>query len=297
MKARTVTYLTKTGLKQAFNNRLMSLASIISVAACLLILGLFFLFSVNINAFAGKLQSEWVIVARVEDTVDEAGTAEIRAALEGNENIKDISYESKEQALENYKASLGEESFYLEGIEEDNPLRASFTVTLADLDLADETADAIGAIPGIAKVERNSEVAKVLLNFSKSVRMGSFWVMIGLALLAVFIIQNTIRLTVVNRKTEIRIMKYVGATDAFVRLPFLVEGVAIGLVGALLAYLLIAFGYWRLCSWFQSSVFVGILDLKSFKEICYAMAAMFAGFGIIIGAGGSVLSMRKYLKA
>lgn len=297
MKAKTVSYLTKTGLKQAFTNRLMSAASIISVAACLLILGLFFLFSVNMNAFAEKLQTEWVIVARVEDTADEAQTAEIRAALERIPNIGDISYESKEQALENYKASLGEESFYLEGIEEDNPLRASFTVTLESLDLADETADTIGAISGVAKVERNSEVAKVLLNFSKSVRMGSFWVMIGLALLAVFIIQNTIRLTVVNRKTEIRIMKYVGATNAFVRLPFLVEGVAIGLVGALFAYLLIALGYWKLCDWFTASAFAGILDLKSLKDICLIMAAMFAGFGIIIGAGGSVLSMRKYLRA
>ncbi|MDK2933710.1 MAG: cell division transport system permease protein [Clostridiales bacterium] len=272
----------------------MSLASIGTVLACLIIFGMFLLFSVNLNYIGAQVQEQWEIKVFIDEKIPSHEIPIIGEQIKKIKYIKACTLETKEQALENYKKQLGEDAYILEGFDEFNPLRDSYNINLDDIRYADQVVQQLSEIPGIAKVKNHKEFVDRLLKVTEFVRMASLWIMLLLACIAVFIISNTIKLAVFARRKEINIMKFVGATDWFIRWPFIIEGMLIGLIGALISLLLVGYGYDYILKLIYQSM--NIFKLRSFSEIFEALAFIFISFGISIGAVGSAISIRKYLR-
>lgn len=294
MKFRTIRYCLKEGFTSIWTNRLMSLASIGTVLACLIIFGMFLLFSVNLNYIGAQVQEQWEIKVFIDEKIPSHEIPIIGEQIKKIKYIKACTLETKEQALENYKKQLGEDAYILEGFDEFNPLRDSYNINLDDIRYADQVVQQLSEIPGIAKVKNHKEFVDRLLKVTEFVRMASLWIMLLLACIAVFIISNTIKLAVFARRKEINIMKFVGATDWFIRWPFIIEGMLIGLIGALISLLLVGYGYDYILKLIYQSM--NIFKLRSFSEIFEALAFIFISFGISIGAVGSAISIRKYLR-
>ncbi|MBC7766241.1 MAG: ABC transporter permease [Hyphomonadaceae bacterium] len=296
MEIRTVKFLVKEGFVGAWTNRLMSIASISAVTACLMILGLFFLLSINVNAFAKQLSHDWVMLAYIDEKVPEDKIPDIENKIKQVPEVQSATYQSKAQALVNLKKQLGNEGYILDDFEKDNPLRAMFIIHLNDLTQAEQAVANLSKIEGVAKVKRDDNVAKKIMDFSKIIYWSSLIVMIILALMAVLIISNTIKLTVSARSTEINIMKYVGATDRFVRMPFIIEGMFIGFIGGLLALIIVNYGYFSFVNYVVRNHLNNMFAVKSSMEVFSTLSLIFMVFGVTIGTIGSFISVRKYLK-
>ncbi|WP_198543887.1 permease-like cell division protein FtsX [Petroclostridium xylanilyticum] len=294
MKVSTFKYFVKEGFSSIWTNRIMSLASIGIVVACLIIFGMFMLFSTNINFIGGQIKDQWEIKAFIDESIPIEQVDEIGAKIKNIRYVRECVLETKEQALENYKKQLGEDAHVLEGFEKHNPLRHSYIINLSDIQYADQVVQQLGTIPGIVKVKNHRETVEKLLKITEFIRMGSLWVMILLAFIAVFIISNTIKLAVFARRKEINIMKFVGATDWFIRWPFIVEGIVIGLIGALLSLVLVGYGYNYILKLIYQSI--NIFKLREFSEVFEGLALIFIVIGTSIGAIGSAISIRKYLR-
>lgn len=295
MKIRTVKYFIGEGFAGLWSNSLMSLASIGTVMAALLIFGMFILFTANLNFIGDQIQGQHEIKVFIDENMNDDQVEEIGRAIRTIDSVKECVLETKEQALENFKKKLGKEKGQiLEGLEQDNPLRDSYIIRLDDLKTHDKVVEQLSSIDGIVKVKNAKEVVDLLLRITDVVRAVSLGVMILLALIAVFIISNTIKLAVFARRKEINIMKYVGATDWFIRWPFIVEGMIIGLIGATLALFLVIFGYGYATDFIYRNI--GIFQLRSLNEVYEALAFIFITAGTSIGALGSAISIRKYLK-
>ncbi|MEE1043134.1 MAG: FtsX-like permease family protein, partial [Clostridia bacterium] len=184
--------------------------------------------------------------------------------------------------------------FVLEGLEGDNPIRDSFKVTLVDLSLADKTANDIGKLKGIAKVNDNQTSMNKLVNATKIIKNISFWFMIFLSAIAVFIISNTIKITLFARRRDINIMKYLGATNSFISWPYIVEGVVIGLVGAIISMVIVTLAY----NYFLSMDFTlfGTIKFCTVGDVFLSLLVWFAGIGVLLGAIGSAVSIRRHLR-
>ena len=295
-KSSNFKYFVSEGLKSYTSNGLMSLASTIIVVASLVVLGLYLLFSMNINYVAKQLEEECEIQVWIEDTVkpNSAAMQDIENKLKANENIKSVEFFSNEQALEDYKEELGKDSEYLEGFEEDNPLRDSFKITLENLKIADKTAEEVAKIQGVANVSDNRSSMNKLVNATNIIKHISFWFMMFLSAIAVFIISNTIKITLFARRRDINIMKYLGATDSFISWPFIVEGVAIGLAGAIISLVLVLVGY--ACFVAKNFVLFNTIEFCSMGQVFGPLLCWFVGIGVLLGAFGSAISIRRHLR-
>lgn len=298
MKVKTMKYFVKEGFSGIWTNRMMSLASIGVVVACLVIFGMFALVTSNINYIGGQVKEQLQIKVFIDENVSVDKLTDIEIEIKSIPYIKECILETKEQALENYKKQLGDDAHVLEGFEEHNPLRNAFIINLdeklSDIKIVDEVVDRLGAIQGVVKVRNHRESVDKLLKITEFIRMASLWVMILLTIVAVFIISNTIKLAVFARRREINIMKFVGATDWFIRWPFIMEGMVIGLIGALISLALVGYGYNYILKFFYQSI--NIFKLRDFSEIVEGLAIIFILFGTSIGMIGSVISIRKYLR-
>lgn len=295
-KSSNFKYFVSEGFKSYTSNGLMSLASTIIVVASLVVLGLYLLFSMNINYVAKQLEEECEIQVWIEDTVKPGSAAmqDIENNLKANENIKSVEFFSNEQALEDYREELGKDSEYLEGFEEDNPLRDSYKITLENLKIADKTADEVAKIDGVANVSDNRSSMNKLVNATNVIKIISFWFMMFLSAIAVFIISNTIKITLFARRRDINIMKYLGATDSFISWPFIVEGVAIGLAGAIISLVLVLVGY--ACFVAKNFVLFNTIEFCSMGQVFGPLLCWFVGIGVLLGAFGSAISIRRHLR-
>lgn len=299
-------YLSKQGVHNLLKNRLMTIASIGVLTACLVITGIAALLSANVSQFVDYLGAQNRVIVYVKLEADDAAITAVGDAIGLIPNITEYTYTSKEQALEQTKGWIsgydeGAYSGVLDGYEgENNPLYASYSVTVTDLaQIADTTAQLSG-ISGVDFVDSPSELAATLVNMKNLVTVAGWGLVAVLALVAVVVIVNTIRLTVFARRREINIMKFVGATNGFIRLPFWVEGTLIGAISALLAFGIISGLYiWLLSqmgtsgiSWLDSIYF----SLLPYQSIWPGLLLGFAGSGIVLGGLGSVVSIRRYLK-
>lgn len=353
MRLSSLFYLTRQGWKNMINNRMMTVASIGILTACLFITGAAVLLGLNVNNFAGYLAGQNEVVVYLLDGVEKpvetlpetpaegestggepaegeaageetAGgeTAEggepvqtlpatqlvpvdINAAvavLESIDNIESYTYVSKDEALTEAIGWMGNYADLLEGYRSDNPMPASFRITVKDLDALEETVRALQTIEGVEYIKAPNEMAQILV----SLKNAANWVALGLVtvlgLVCAIVIGNTIRLTVFARRREINIMKYVGATNAFIRWPFFVEGVTSGLLAALLGFGLLSFGYIKLVEYITSGeVVVGWLNnlffsLLPYETIRLPMLIAFVCVGVVLGGIGTAGSVRKYLK-
>jgi len=298
MKITTIKFMLKEGFANTYKNKLMSLASISVVIASLSIFGVFLLLAMNFNYNTKALSQQPQMQAFCEYELDESRVAEIEKALKDNDKIEKFTKVTSQQALEKFKNTLGEDSDVLEGFDE-TLLPVSFIINVKEPGQSGLVVEEIKALDGIRKVSYSEEVVNFITRFTKWINMVSGVLIVILLAVSVFIIANTIKLTVFARRREINIMKYIGATDWFIRWPFVIEGVIIGILGAVSAFLLVNYGYALLEARFDAEMpgmGKNFLQMVSIDGIRFQIISYFCLLGTFVGALGSVLSLRKYLR-
>ena len=289
-------YNIKQGLLQIFRNRGMSLASIFSILAMLLILGMFFVITVNINMFTEIVKQDYdqIEVFLLDDT-DKTEAEALMAQISAHEGVTDVQYRSKDEALNVLKERWGESGYLLDSLGK-NPLPASILISVESLDNAGEVAAYAGTLDGIEDVQYYQETVEKLTKITNFLQIGALIIMAFLVVVSVVVVSNTVKLTVFARAKEIRIMKYVGATNWFIRGPFLAEGIIIGMLAALLSTGLIALIYKELIAAIGPQVLAIVsMPLISTEYLTGNMLIIFLALGMSIGACGSIVSMRKFL--
>lgn len=288
-------YFCGEAFKSIFHNILMTLASVVTVTGCLLFLGTFTLFSMNLSYIADQVQAECRIVAYVDPALSEAETEAIGSRLLAVDNVSEAVLETKAQAYEGARAMLAEGGISIDNWEDDDFLRASYTVSVSDLSASSNTAAALRQIAGIEEVSHQQDITDNVLRTTSVIKIALMVAMAVLALIAVFIISNTIKLAVFAREREIHIMKYVGATDWFIRWPFIIEGIVVGLVGGLISQLVCMALYGACTRAIANSVWFPF-DLHPFSTISGSLALILLLFGALMGALGSIIAVRRHLK-
>ena len=285
-------YLVKEGFKNVWSNRIMSIASVCVLVSCLILTGAAELLSLNVEKVVDSVGQSNETTVYLKDSVSELEAVYIGKDIEKIDNVSSVRFYSKDDAFETYREELGDELF--ERIsEESNPLPDSYIVAMDDLSLYEDTIKKIQAVDGVDTISNRSEIAKKLTDISNLVNMICFWVVIALIIISLFIIANTIRATMYSRRFEISIMKSVGATNGFVRLPFLVEGMIIGLISSIVATGCISFLYnagMNAIEQFIPFTSIPLSDVIVFVAVAYLIE------GVLIGFFGSFISIRKYLK-
>ncbi len=290
-------YSTKQAFTQVFRNRGMSLASMFSITAMLLILGLFFVVIVNIGVAIEEAKQDFESVsAYLEDEVTYEAAETMILQLSGMDEVDDIYYLDKDTAMEQWKVQQwGEDAYMLDGLVE-NPLPNSIEIKVHDLEDADAVAKVLNTFDGIKKINYYKDTVDKLVKVTDALRTGMAVIMIFLVIVSVVVVSNTIKLTVNARHREIEIMKYVGATNWFIRGPFLIEGMIIGLVSAGIAVCITAIVYNAVME--MISLDLSLMMGMSMVPVGFMAANLvwiFVALGVSIGACGSIISMRRFL--
>lgn len=285
-------YLTREGLRNVWQNRFMSVASVAVLAACLLLTGFSYLALANVErAFKWVYGQNMVVVFAKTDCTDEQITA-MGDALKALENVEKTEFLSKEETLEKYKDSLPEETYAsLQG--EDNPMPDAYLVTFRDLENFDETVAQIKAIDGVDDASYDGNIAATLRTVRRIALEVGLGVVVLLLVVSLFIIANTIKLTVYNRRLEIYIMRSVGATGAFIRVPFMVEGMTLGILSGGVAFFFVWLLYVKLLGLLPQTT--ALFSLVPFKEVWSVLIVGFLVIGMLTGMLGSAIATGKYL--
>ena len=291
----SIGYLTREGFKNIWLNRLMSVASISVLLSCLVMMGIAFMIIVNMQAIITNIEDSNVIVAFVDDNASDEIVEKVRHDLMKLENVKDCEFVSKEEAFEEQLKNLGGDSTLFEGME--NPLPDSYRVILDDIDKFDNTLRRIKKVDNIQSVREDRELSQQVASIRETVTLISIGVIVLLLIVSLFIISNTIKITMFSRRLEIKIMKSVGATAWFIRWPFMVEGMALGTISGLLS-LGVVWGVYEIVAHSIGNTFSLFMSggLVSFADYVLIIFAAFMAVGIVTGAFGSAVSIRKYLK-
>lgn len=295
MKGSSLKYLTREGFRNIWVNRLMTLASVTVLLACLVIIGVGAMAFFNIDALLDKVEAQNVVMVYVEMDSDDLTTSGVGVELQKMENIDSCEFIPKEDAFRAQIESMGGDSAVFEGFTE-CPLPDAYKVTLKDLTQFSATVEQIKTLTGVSSVRENSDLASKLLSIRRAVTVVSIGLVAMLFLVALFIIANTIRITMFSRKLEINIMKAVGATNWFIRWPFLVEGVLIGIIASVLS-LGVLWGLYELAAVSFSDLLLSLgFSFVPFTRYALQILGVFLGIGIFTGGFGSMISMNKYLK-
>lgn len=296
MNSSSLRYLIKEGFRNIWTNRMMSLASIAVLMSCLVMIGSAMMLFVNIESLLGRMEEENVVMAFVEDGTSDADLETVEADLKNIPNVQNVEFQSKEDAWQEQLDTMDDaQAEFFDNLSQDIPLPDGYRVTVEDLSMFDETVQKIRAVNHVETVRENKELAEQLMSIRKGVSVISVVIVAVLFAISLFIISNTIRLTVYSRRLEISIMKSVGATNWFVRLPFIVEGVILGIAAGVIS-LFIVYGVYELVGSQMSSLLSALsISLVGFWKYALAMLAAFIGVGIVSGVGGSLIAMRKYL--
>ena len=297
MKLRTGKFFIREGFRSLKRNSTMSAAAITSVIAALLVIGIFFIIVINIDYAATKLESQIEMMVYLEDGLSENIIDTMETEIRSINGVKSVEFISKDTALNNLEKNWGENSYLLEGLEGDNPLPDAFLITLSDPSDASGVALSVSSISNIEKVVYGKEELANLLNATYVMRMSSVVIILILLFISIFIIANTIKLTLYARRREIGIMKYVGATDWFVRMPFIIEGIVVGMIGAVVSTIILGAGYYY-CSDLVKNQMIGFMSISliPFNQIILSMVILLIIVGVVIGAVGSLISVRKFIK-
>lgn len=281
-----------------WRNKATTFFALVSVTASLIILGIMFTLILNINSIAMSAKDQFdTIVAYVDEGHTDMEVKQLVTKILKNKAVKEIKYESKEEALRNLKERWGAKAYLLEGLE-DNPLPRSLVISLVDIAYAESVVKSVGEMKGIEEVRSYQDIVNQLLLITGAIRRtGSIFIFILIGI-SVILINNTISMAVASRAKEISIMKFVGATDWYIRWPFFIEGILIGLIGAGISYLIVIYSYRYVFELVQEKFFVLVsshLVLPDYikGDIFY----LFIVIGVCIGALGAILSTRKPLNA
>lgn len=298
MKHSIIGYLLGEGLRNVLHNKKSSGASLAIMCATMLIFGLFFMIIENLNNAVKTLETQQGMQAFIEKSATESQISQIGDQIREIEGVNTVTYVSKEDALNQTKEKLKDKQALIATWDEENPFRASYMVTLTDLKLSEQVQEKIRAIDNIAEITSRDETINGLVTIANGVRIVSAVILTLLVLISIFIIANTIKLTVHARRKEISIMKYVGATDSFIRWPFIIEGIIIGIIAALISILILGIAYSLISNAMADSTLWNKMgmSLLSFSDMTTLLILVYLGLGIGIGALGSSISMRKYLQ-
>lgn len=292
------------GIRGMFKNGLMSIASIFVVTACIFIFGIFLMITFNINHITSTMADNYQIDVYVEKPISSDGASydEIKARVKeeimqiDNIDTSNITLNKGSEIFEAYKEGLSEKELKsMERYPEDF-IPDAFSVRMKDITKVDETFKALSAIKNVESVENSNDIVKIISGIEDVVKTFSVWIIVIFAIISLFIISNTIKLTVHNRRREINIMKYVGATDSYIRGPFIMEGILVGIVSAVVAFFISQWSYMGIMSSLDVTSFMQTSDLLSFSDMWVDLMAAYLILGCLIGAFGSSISVRRYLK-
>lgn len=294
-KTMNLRYLTHEGIKNIGINRLMSLASVAVLMSCLVMIGSAFMLFLNVDSLLKNIQAQNVIMVFADLDADDATVAQLKENIGKLDNIASIDFVPKEDAYKQVISSLGDNASILSGVD-DSFLPDGFKVTVSDMEFFTKTVNDIRGLPNVYSIQQNSDLAARLEKIRTAVSYISIGIVILLLIAAIFIIANTIKITMFSRKLEISIMKAVGATNSFIRWPFLVEGVTLGILAAILAWGIL-YGLYALTGEALLTIF-GVLggSLVSFWDYAVYIGIAFVVVSIIAGGFGSIISIGKYLK-
>ena len=294
MKLSTSEYFIKEVYTSFKRNIWMTLASIFTVVLSLFILGFFSIVILNLNKMADTLESQVQISVYLKDDLSQEEIDETKETLSKIEGLQDIKFTTREEAMENFKERLGNQQFLLDALDDTNPLPDSFSLTVTSPQQVKTIADTVVALDSVESASYSQDIINHLFNLTHLIRLIGVALIILLTGAAIFIISNTIRLTVFARRKEIAIMKYVGATDWFIRWPFLLEGICLGFIGGGLATIFLYIVYNQVTQEiYEAMAFFPLIPQHPF--INYISLAILVA-GIIIGALGSTISLKRFLK-
>lgn len=293
MKFSTKWYYIKETFTSLKRNSLMSIASISTVALSILVLGMFLTMVLNVNNLARHLENQVQVTIYMEDSASADQLKQMEKVLRSTPGIVKVTPRTKEQALADFKSRLGEQQKLLTALGEDNPFPASFEIQVDNPERIPQLVPQFQQMPGVETAKFGQEVVEHLFQLTRVLRIGGVLLIVLLAIATLFIISNTIRITVFARRREVNIMKYVGATDWFIRWPFLLEGMIMGFVGAVIASAALYKGYNAI----QAKIY-GTLAFFPMLPSWPTMGWLCGGLvcvGTLIGALGSSISLRKFL--
>lgn len=294
MVGNQIWYHIKEGFRSIFTHGLMSFASVCMIVACLLIMGSFSLIAVNANEMLKELEDENEFLAYVDDSYDDKEARSLQKRLEAVSNVSSVEFISKAQAMENFKSKQTNNDNF-----KDLPaelLRDRYSIHVEDIQAMESTVDEVKNVSGIADVKASLEIADGFVMLRNVASALAIILVVMLVIISVFIIANTIKLATFYRREEIAIMKMCGATNAFVQWPFVVEGLLLGLTGALVAF----FAQWGIYQLVGKLIIQGnglsLVTMLSYQSMMKNILATFCGTGALIGVGGSLLAIRKFLQ-
>ena len=288
------TYFFSEGVGNMFSHGFMSFAAIGITVACLVVMGTFSLVAYNAEVQLETLESEYEILAFVDETCDDARTQQVGSALSKIANVKDVEFITKEQATESFEKKY-ENDYMLQDLDAEI-FRDRYAVFVSDLNAVNQTAEAIRGVEGVAKVRVDEDIAGGFITLRNVAGIVCIALIAILLVVSVFIISNTIKLTTFDRRDEIAIMKMVGATDGFIRWPFVYEGFFLGLISAVVAFLLQWLLYASVAKSLTMSDTMQLLKIVPFETIWQPVMVIFGAAGILIGIGGSLTAIRKFLR-
>ncbi|MDR0570825.1 MAG: permease-like cell division protein FtsX [Clostridiales Family XIII bacterium] len=289
-------YTLKQALKQFARNGAMASASVFSITAILLILGVVFLLIVNVTNITETVRSDFdTIEVYLLDSTERADADAIMKELAAAPEVTEVRYKSKEEALEAFKVKFGDKAYLLE-MRQSNPLPNSLVVKVGKIEDCDAVVGMVRRHEGVENINYYKETIDKLVRMTTFIQYGALAVILALLIISVVVVSNTIKLMVLGREREISIMKYVGATNWFIRGPFLVEGILIGLISALISLGVVYLMYHRFEQAFGTDMIVMLsTNLVPERFMMANLSVIFAALGVSIGACGSIISMRRFL--
>ena len=296
MRFNVINYLIGEGVRNLFKNKKSTMSSLMIMCATMFIFGLFFVIGENINAFVENIAEAQGIRVFIKNTATDDDILKVEEQILDIDGVKSAVYVSKEEALESMQEWLGEE--LLEGYKERNIFSASYDVTLEDLELNEDVQESLWQLELVDDIRSSNESIALVIKIAQGVRIVTGAILILLIIISIAIISNTIKLTVHARRKEISIMKYVGATNNFIRWPFIVEGMIIGVVSSAISIVIVGGAYSLLAKQAVNAPFMQVMNMSlvGFGDMISSIILVYMLLGIGIGALGSVISMRKYLK-
>ena len=294
MKINTITHFIKDAFTSLKRNRTISFASVITVLITFFVLGIFIMVAANINKGITNVQNKVELKIVLKDDIKLIDQREIEIKLREIDGVKDVVYQSKEEEFKNLQATTNENEGLLKGYTlQNNPFTGSYTVKLDAPEYASAVSEEIKDFEGVESIEGQQKIVDkiiAIVNGIKVVGMGLFVILVGVS---IFLIMNTTKLTVFSRRREVGIMKFVGATDWFIRWPFVIEGMVIGLIGATLACVGLFFAYNWLFKWLGSQLIS--ISLVPTAYILTTLSWEFMLGGIVVGGVASIIALRKFL--
>ncbi len=291
---RNLKYFFAQGIKGLISNSLMTLASVGTVVASLVLFGVFLLVGMNLNYIGDQIKEQCEINVFLPREMERDEVRKIGSELSELEFVKEARLYTKEERLHNYKEGKNAgKADMIEILDQDNPLRDAYILSLKDVTQSEVVAAAAAKVEGVEEVSNSQDLIEKIIFITNTIRHASIFLLIILVIISLFIISNTIKLGMFARRKEINIMKYVGATNWFIRWPFMIEGMIIGVVGSAVASMIIMFGYGSILPAAQS--FMDNILLLETSEITMTIVLGFIAIGVGIGMAGSAMSIRKHL--